>query len=64
MALTKEQQATYFMMKGVISELPPEQRKKIEGLQKKISNIIKEDYEEGITAMSLVTLEFHKNMKD
>ncbi|NMC25049.1 MAG: hypothetical protein GYA32_15025 [Serratia sp.] len=64
MALTKEQQATYFMMKGVISELPPVQRKKIEGLQKKISNIIKDDYEEGITAMGLVTLELHKSMKD
>ncbi|MES4613541.1 hypothetical protein V2154_16620 [Ewingella sp. CoE-038-23] len=64
MALSKEQQATYFMMKGVISELPGEQRKKIESLHKKIASIIKEDHEEGVTAMTLLILELTKNLKE
>ncbi|AYO38478.1 hypothetical protein [Serratia sp. P2ACOL2] len=64
MALTQEQQATYYMMKGAISELPLAERKLVDKLHKQVSNIIKGNEELGVVAITLVVLEASKGDKE
>lgn len=64
MALTQEQQATYYMMKGVISELSLEKRKLVDKLHKQISSTIKGNEELGAIAISLVILEVSRGDKE
>lgn len=64
MALTQEQQATYYMMKGAISELPLAERKLVEKLHKQVGNIIKGNEELGAIAISLVILEVSRGEKE
>lgn len=64
MALTQEQQATYYMMKGAISELPLAERKLVEKLHKQVGNIIKGNEELGVVAITLVILEASKSNKE
>ena len=58
--MTKDDAAIY-MLKGVISELPVEQRKKIEELQQQITEIVKKEGDIGMIALSVVSLELSKN---
>jgi hypothetical protein len=53
MSKDSEQQARYFMMKGVVSSLPKEDQEKIAAMKSRFKLIIEEDKDISIIALSM-----------
>lgn len=57
MSKDSEQQARYFMMKGVVSSLPKEDQEKINAMKSRFKLIIEEDKDIAIIALSMAMYE-------
>jgi len=61
MSVNTEQQAHYFMMKGVVSSLPKEDQEKINAMKSRFKLIIEEDKDIAIIALAMAMHESEVN---
>lgn len=55
-----EKATEYYLMKGIISDLPKEDQEKIESLREKVLEVVKDDIMNGAMALGFVGIELEK----
>jgi len=63
MAIDKEQQVQYYMIKGMLSEMPQEQQDRINEIKLRFKQIIEEDKEISPVAIAMAMYEANETSK-